>query len=102
MGDFTDWVPTLGNFGLGKANNREEKLLEFEDYTSSQYAIHTSSTRNVEGSRGHLQMHNTTRAPGARRSPEVARVSSVASCLWQTHGICYQFKQLGGSACDDV
>ena len=37
MGDFnakvgadnSDWVPTLGNFGLGKANNRGEKLLEF-------------------------------------------------------------------------
>ena len=35
MGDFnakvgadnSDWVPTLGNFGLGKANNRGEKLL---------------------------------------------------------------------------
>ena len=39
---------------------------------------------------------------GARRSPEVAQVSFVASCLWQTHGIYYQFKQLGGSACDDV
>ena len=37
MGDFnakvgadnSDGVPTLGNFGLGKANNRGEKLLEF-------------------------------------------------------------------------